>query len=545
MPRQPEPIPSAATAGLTLGWRPGRRLAGAALALAITLLIAALLVSLLIAGQTIPSRPGTTPDIAHLLRMSAIQAGTSTVLSVLVGLVLAWALDRLRFRGRTLVVGMVSAALVLPSLVVVSGLLAVLGRNGVVNAVLSPFGISTGSAVFGFWGIVIAHVLLNGAFAARLFLDRLEAVPVSALKLGRSLGLGPLTRLRVIDLPALLPSVPAIAATVFLVCFTSFAIVLVLGGGPSNQTFEVAIFEAVRLDFDLSGAVRLALIQLAACALVIVPATALAPAATPYGRTTAFHWPEPWPLRLGQIILLIALLAAYLGPLLAVLLRGTPAALVGLMGNPTFWRSLATSLYIGAASAVLSVAIAVGLGMARALWTGRPVIRLALALPVFAYMVVPAVVLGLGFFLLARQTGVAPSTAAPAVLVLANALLALPFAFAALGPGFTALLTSHGKLIRSLALGGFAQWRLIEWPLLAPALGYAAAVAFTFSLGDLGIIALFGTADFTTLPWMMYRAFGSYRTQDAEALAAVLLGLSILAFIAIPKLFGGLARARA
>src|SRR5690606_21118571 len=230
---------------------------------------------------------------------------------------------------------------------------------------------------------------------------------------------------------------------------------------------------------------------------------------------------------------------------LAVLLRGTPAALVGLLGNPTFWRSLATSLAVGAASAVLSVAMAVGLGMARALWTDRPVIRLALAVPVFAYMVVPAVVLGLGFFLLARQTGVAPSTAAPVVLVLANALLALPFAFAALGPGFTALLTSHGKLIRSLALGGFAQWRLIEWPLLAPALGYAAAVAFTFSLGDLGVIALFGTDDFTTLPWMMYRAFGSYRIQDAEALAAVLLALSILAFIAIPKLFGGLARARA
>src|SRR5690606_18553124 len=124
------------------GWRPGRRLVGAALALAITLLIAALLVSLLAAGQTIPSRPGFAPDIAHLLRMSAIQAGTSTALSIVVGLVLAWMLDRLRFPGRALIVGMVSAALVLPSLVVVSGLLAVLGRNGLLNTVLTPFGLS-------------------------------------------------------------------------------------------------------------------------------------------------------------------------------------------------------------------------------------------------------------------------------------------------------------------------------------------------------------------------------------------------------------------
>src|SRR5690606_642852 len=153
---------------------------------------------------------------------------------------------------------------------------------------------------------------LNGAFAALLFLDRLEALPIPALELGRGLGLAPLTPLHVLDPPALLPSSPPVTATVFLARFPSFSGVPVLGDGPANQTFEVAIFEAVRLDFDLAGAVRLALIQLAACALVIVPATALAPTATPYGRTVAFHWPEPWPLRLGQVVLLIALLAAYL-----------------------------------------------------------------------------------------------------------------------------------------------------------------------------------------------------------------------------------------
>src|SRR5690606_6290863 len=143
--------------------------------------------------------------------------------------------------------------------------------------------------------------------------------------------------IRLLDLPALLPSIPPVAATIFLLCFTSFPIVLILGGGPANQTFEVAIFSAVRLDFDLSGAVRLALIQLAVCTVLIIPATALAPAATRFEEAPPVSWPSPPLLALAQALVLLVLLAGYLGPLLAVLARGTPQALLGLFANPTFW----------------------------------------------------------------------------------------------------------------------------------------------------------------------------------------------------------------
>ncbi len=75
-------------------------------------------------------------------------------------------------------------------------------------------------------------------------------------------------------------------------------------------------------------------------------------------------------------------------------------------------------------------------------------------------------------------------------------------------------------------------------------MGYALAIAFVFSLGDLGVISLFGTSEFSTLPWLMYRAFGAYRTNDAEAIAAILLLLSVSAFILIPKLLDRLTNAR-
>jgi len=59
-----------------------------------------------------------------------------------------------------------------------------------------------------------------------------------------------------------------------------------------------------------------------------------------------------------------------------------------------------------------------------------------------------------------------------------------------------------------------------------------------FSLGDLGVIALFGTEDFTTLPLAMYRALGAYRSNDAATIAALMLIITIAAFTLLPRLFG-------
>lgn len=525
-------------------WRQGRRSVGRLIAFAVALLIGSLLAALAVAALRFPTTGSTTTDIAHLLRMSALQAGLSTALSLLTGLILAWSLDRQRFLGRAFFVGLLSTALVLPSLVIISGLIAIWGRNGWINFLLNPFGLSSGSAIFGLTGILAAHVVLNGALAARVFLDRLEAIPPEKLKLGRSLGLSPIRRFLIIDLPAIAGSVPGIGATIFLLCFTSFPVVLVLGGGPANQTLEVAIYESVRLDFDLGKAVILALVQLAACAAIIVPATRFAPVSTLFGRRSLMHWPDGGLAGVLQQMALNVLLALFIAPLVAVLAQGVSPSMISVLNQPAFWKALTTSLVLGTLSAGLAIALAIGLGMSRALEAARSPARTLLGLPVFTYLAVPAVVLALGFFLLARLLGFPTGLAAPVVLVLANALLALPFAFAILSPPLEALAKRHEKLIRSLGLSAGEQWLKVEWPLLGRTVGYALAVAFVFSLGDLGVISLFGTADFSTLPWYMYRAFGAYRTQDAEAIAAILLILSLAAFLAIPRLIEFLTNAR-
>jgi thiamine transport system permease protein len=526
---------------LTLPHRPIRIMAASILALAITTLIALVLWAILVAASGGDS--GSRIDIPHLLRMTSIQAGLTTILSIAVGAALAWALNRLRFPGRDLLVGLFASAIVTPGMVVAFGLLSIWGRNGWINqASQSLFGFSLGNPAFGLSGILFAHVVLDGAFAARIMLARLDAIPTSRLKTGQSLGLSPWQRFAILDWPALRSTVPGLAAIIFLLAFTSFPIVLLLGGGPANQTLEVAIYAAVRQDFDLVGAVLLAATQIAVCSLVILAASALAPIPTSFGTSTPPRWRDRGAARLLQGLVLLICTVGFLLPLLSVLIDGIGAGMVRVAAQPAFWWATGSSLVIGSTSALLTLLLALLLALGRGA-TGSGVLRTLLGMPAFAYLAVPAVVLSLGFFLLVRHLGLAPATAAPFVVILGNSLLALPFAMATLGPPLEAIARTRGKLIRSLGLSGWRQFVLVEYPLLGRDIGVMLALAFCFSLGDLGVIALFGTQDFQTLPLLMFRALGSYRNNDAAAIAAILLIGTIAAFVGLPKLFERIANA--
>jgi len=513
---------------------------GALVAFAIAGLIAALL-ALIWSARGLGTAGPHPPDIAHLLRMTALQAGLTTGLSLVAGIVLAWALNRLRFAGRRTLVALLSASLVTPGIVVAIGVLAVWGRAGWINAGLAPFGLSTGP-VFGLGGILYAHLLLDATYAAAVLLPRLDTLPATRLRLGRSLGLAPLRRFALIDWPALRPALPGLAAVIFLLAFTSFPIVLILGGGPANQTLEVAIYAAVRRDFDLGAAVALALVQLAACALLVLPTALFAPAAiaTSAGRTA--FWPEPRPFAALAIVLLALALFAFGLPLAAVL--SALPAIAGLFGQPAFWQATVTSLAVATPSAFVTLVFAYLVASARTA-AGSRLLKGLIAAPASAYLAVPGVTLALGFFLLARDLSIPVSTAAPLVLVLANTLLALPFALSILTPGLAALDRRHARTIAGLRLSVARRLWAIEAPALAREIGLVLAMGFCFSLGDLSVIALFGTEDFQTLPWLMNRAMGAYRSNDAAALAALLLLLSVAAFLALPPLAERAARARA
>ena len=524
---------------------------GLAVGAALLCLAGTIFAQIVILPQTTTVSAALDAQIWSILRFTLFQAALSTLLSIGLGTALAWSLfHQRRFPGRGALISLLSSTLVLPTLVAVLGLVTVFGRKGWLNHLAEALsGHSFGAFLYGLTGILVAHVYFNASFAVRGLLHRLEAIPAEKFKLARSLGLTPWQRFKLVEWPALKGTLPSMASTIFLLCFTSFAIVLTLGGSPKYNTLEVAIYEAVKFDFDLLRALKLALAQLAVCAFLVVVASGLRASSSAIAQArTPSIWGEPFGARCAQLGITGFCAIAFLAPLAAVLIDGLQADFTKLFAEATFRRALITSLVLASASSVFTIAIALALGFARrnfsvpgripaSWWT--PVVSRVLAFSGTLYLAIPSLVLGLGFFLIARQFAGPLNFWAVIALLCANVLMALPFSLAILVPAMEKTALRFDKLCFSMGIRGIARWRLAEWPFLRADLGYVAALAFCFSLGDLGVIALFGNQDFATLPWLLYQKMGSYRTHDAAGIALILLALTITVFALVPRVFAG------
>lgn len=482
----------------------------------------------------------------RILGWSALQATLSTALSIIIGLALAWALSHRRhFTGRRVLIALLSSALVLPTLVVALGLVTVLGRAGWINDALQALGFEPFDPfIYGLPGILIAHAYLNASFAARTLLNRLESIPAAQLKLSTSLGLTAWQRFKLLEYPAVAAALPALCTTIFLLCFTSFAIVLVLGGSPKYNTLEVSIYEAIKLDFDLGRAAGLAMLQLAVCALMVLATNRAGIALTidtPVRQSVYQHSSRAEVLCQSVIICIFTIF--FVVPLFAVISDGITGSLPDVLSQPIFIRALLTSVSIATASSIIVVGIS--LLICRAITAlslthdaNRTLTRRAVLgfihFSATLYLVIPSLVLGLGFFLLARKTGGSYFLWSIIALLAANTLLILPFALTNLAPAMIKTANRYDRLAQSLAVSGLSRWKLVESPLIRPELTYVASLAFCMSLGDLGVIALFGSQDFVTLPWLLYQKMGSYRTDEAAAIALIILTLTLLVFFALP-----------
>jgi thiamine transport system permease protein len=463
---------------------------------------------------------------------TVMQAGLSSALSVALAIPVALALARRVFPGRRLLLRAFALCAVLPSIVVVLGIVTVHGRAGWVSSGLQALGLDFAYSPYGLGGILLAHVFFNMPLAARVLLASLEAVPPETWRLASQLGLRPRDILRLIDWPALRPVLPGVAATIFMLCATSFAVVLALGGGPRATTLEVAIYQALRLEFDLGRAVLLALLQL-------LLAGGVAAIALQFGGAMELTLTERRPAerpdrsaistRTIDAVALAAAATLIVPPLLAIFLSGLNARLPALLASPVLWRAALNSLGVAAGTVAIALPLSVGLlATQRTLRErlGRPHAAGVLDILGSVILVVPGFVLGTGLFILLRPLGDVLGWALPLVM-LVNALMAMPYMLRILGPPMAQVVRANDRLCASLGIAGLNRLRLVEWPALRRPVGLAAALAAALSLGDLGVIALFGSQDTATLPMLLHRLMGAYRL-DQAATVALLLTLGCL-----------------
>ena len=482
------------------------------------------------------------PGLRGVAWFTLWQAVVSTLATLLVGLPGAYVLARFEFPGRRIVRALILVPFVLPTLVVGTAFLALLGPSGVL-------GIDLRGSI---WAILIAHVFFNYAIVVRGVGAFWEQIDPGIEDAARVLGASRWTTFRTITLPLLQPAIFSSAALVFLFSFTSFGVILVLGD-LGHTTLEVEIWRQATAFLRLDIAAALAVLQLIGVgAILLVYAryqerralqmSLLPPAETARRPST----PAERALVAGNLIFMALFLGA---PLTVLVVRSfrTPSGFgfrnyVELATNPTGTAAFVPPIEAVGNSllfAIAAVAIAGLIGLSAAVVisyiggrTGRT-FDTALMLPLGT----SAVTIGFGFLIaLDRPIDLRASLV---LISIAHALVAIPFVVRTTVPVMRSVQHQLREAAAVLGASPSRAWREVDLPLIARALLVGAAFAFAVSVGEFGATAFIARPATPTLPIAIFRLLGRPGTLGhAMALSVLLMALTAAAVMVIESVRG-------
>jgi thiamine transport system permease protein len=466
------------------------------------------------------------PYTARLLAFTTGQALLSTLLTLLVGMPAAYVFAHYDFRGKSLLRALTTIPFVMPTMVVASAFTALLGPRGHLNTALmsllsleaAPFRLQQTLAL-----VLIAHVFYNATVIVRMVGGFWANLNPRLEEAARVLGAGRWRSFREVTLPLLLPAIIAASLLVFLFCFTSFGVILVLGG-PGLATIEVEIYyQAISL-FNLPLAAALSIVQMVLTFGIMALYTHMqSRAAVPLDFRPAGgsrRRPTSWGGHLAAWSSVGGLMILLLSPLLALLDRSFSLGggyslryYQALFTNPAqsyFYVApvvaIGNSLIVAAGTVLLSLSIGL---ISAYLLTGPSRPWRSLLDPLFMLPLgTSAVTLGLGYIVALGQPPL-NLRASPLLLPLAHTLVALPFVVRSLLPALRGMNPRWREAARVLGASPGRVIREIDLPIVGRALLVGAVFAFTVSVGEFGATLLIARPAFPTMPVVIYRLLGA------------------------------------
>ncbi|MBG0852188.1 iron ABC transporter permease [Streptomyces spinoverrucosus] len=486
----------------------------------------------------------TQSDIRHVLWFTTWQALASTALTLLVALPGAYVFARFDFPGKQVLRAVVTVPFVLPTVVVGTAFLALVGRGGLLDEL---WGVRLDTTV---WAILLAHVFFNYAVVVRTVGGLWAQLDPRQEEAARMLGASRLTAWRSVTLPALAPAVAAAALMVFLFTFTSFAVVQILGG-PTFSTLEVEIYRQTTEVFDLTTAAVLTMVQ-----FVAVGAVLAVHAWTVRRRETALRLVDAsvtvrrprgagqWALLAGVLVSVAVLL---LLPLAVLVQRSLDApgfgyyrALTSEDGG-TFLVPPIAAIGNSLSYAVVATAIAVLVGgLAAVALTRRDAGRFVRGFDALLMLPlgVSAVTVGFGF-LIALDEPPLDLRASWILVPLAQALVGVPFVVRTMLPVLRAVDVRLREAAAVLGASPWRAWREVDLPMVRRALLVAAGFAFAVSLGEFGATVFIARPDSPTLPVAVARLLGrpgDLNYGQAMALSTILMVVCAAALLVLERL---------
>ena len=512
----------------------------------------------------------------RVLWFTTWQAALSTLLVLLLALPGAYTFARFRFRGRDTLRTIIMLPFVLPTIVVANAFLALLGPGGTLNRwLMGAFQLSQPPVQLQhtIWIILLAHIFFNYSVALRIISTAWQNLSPDVTQAAQMLGASRARAFWHITLPLLSPAIRAAAVLVFIFCFTSFGVILILGG-PRYATIEVEIYRQAVSLFNLPIAAVLALIQIVFTFILMWL----------YTRTQARNSPAlklrpssstARPLRsladyvfvMANIFLMLLLLGL---PLLALVgrsfvlqeglsLRYYQELFINRQ-NSIFFVPPGQAVINSTFFALLTVALAVSLGLvsAQMLTTDRrrrtngagPSTRMTFAAGylqrLFYRLLDPllmlplatsAVTLGLGYIIALNKP---PLNLRQSLLLvpIAHTLVAIPFVIRSVLPAIRRINPRLREAATILGAGPQQVWFHVDWPLIRRALLVGAVFAFTISMGEFGATVFIARPQTPTMPVAIYRFLGqpgALNYGQALAMSTLLMLVCAVGFLLIER----------
>lgn len=497
----------------------------------------------------------------HVLRFTFYQAALSTLLTFLLGIPAAVLFARFDFRGKSLLRALTAVPFMLPTVVVAAGFNALLGPRGWLSFIL-PFSFQfTGTLT----AILVAHVFYNTTIVIRLVGNALTHLDPRLEQAARTLGADSRRVWTRVTLPLLRASILAAGLLVFLFDFTSFGVILLLGG-PQFSTLEVEIYIQSMQFLNLPMAALLSLIQLL-CTLAF---SALYSRVVT--RSLVSSAPKPSTARLPKALsertfafsMTVLLFMFFALPLVSLPLRSLARleADMGQRGDVTYgltadyYRELfinrrgsvfyvppieAARNSLGYAAVTVALSLALGFPAASVLAHPNRLTKFLdplIMLPLGA----SAITLGLGYIITFNKplnTGHWSLITSPLIVPLAHTIIALPFVIRTLQPALASIPERLRHAAATLGASPFRVWQTVDWPIISRAVLAAATFAFTVSLGEFGAATLLARPDYPTLPVAIARFLsqpGGLNYGQAMAMSTILMAVTLAGILYIEKM---------
>jgi thiamine transport system permease protein len=472
-------------------------------------------------GQADLLAPWQDPYLRERMVWSLGQAAITCGLVLVLGLPMGWVLARLDFPGRGVLLRGLMLPFVVPTLVAAMGVLALMGPRGLLVRWGGPDLQGTP------WLLLFGNLFFNLCVLVRAVVDALSHVSAARVAAARSLGATPWRAFWRVEWPAILPWLASALCLVFVYCLSGFGLALVLGG-QRYATVEVEIYTLVAHELQLAQAASLSLWM-----LLLTGAVAYAYAAverhlaTPARADRVARQPARSALQWAGVCLTVAAWAVFCASPLAAIAYGA------MVSGAQAWQVLAEdetrlALWNTARFSLLALALATLLGVAHALAARHWVwLRTAVFLP----FIVSPVMVAFGLLLLYPQ-----ASGSFAILVAAYALMAYPFIAKSVASRLDSLPAHYLEAARSLGASPWRSFWRVTLPLLAPALRRGMAFAAATAIGEFAVSLFLSRPEWVTLTTLIYQHLGkpgALNLGAAQVLACVLMGMALLAFMAI------------